>query len=69
MSVAHRRTLSIVQTLTFKQFSTIITLRIIFNIAARIITMMRSYYSAQPCDKLNDIAAGIAANGTEMLLS
>ena len=69
MSVAHCRTLSIVQTLMFEQFSTIITLRIIFNIAVRIITMMGSYYSAQPCDKLNDIAAGIAANGTEMLLS
>lgn len=31
--------------------------------------MMGSYYSAQPCDKLNDIAASIAANGTEMLLA
>lgn len=30
---------------------------------------MGSYYSAQLCDKLNDIAASIAANGTEMLLT
>ena len=55
--------------LTFKQFSTIITLRIIFEIATRIVTMMGSYYSAQPCDKLHDIAASIAVNGTEMLLT
>lgn len=30
---------------------------------------MGTYYSAQPCDKLYDIAASIAANGTEMLLA
>jgi hypothetical protein len=54
-----------VQKLTLRQFSTIITLRIIFNIAIRIITMMSSYYSAQPCDRLFDIAA----NSAEMLLA
>ena len=30
---------------------------------------MGTYYSAQPCDKLYDIAASIATNGTEMLLA
>lgn len=69
MSVACLCALPVEHTLTLKQFSTIITLRIIFECATRIITIMGTYYSAQPCDKLNDIAASIAANGTEMLLA